>query len=520
MGFFNNFPYTNFHEMNLDWLINAFNELKSYVEQYTAVNNVSYGGIWDIAKQYTQWCIVSYNNSSYISIKPVPVGIEIDNTEYWTELASLDPRYAELVVAIGNIEKEIGNNKKEIGNIEKAISALKGKVVYGFDSVETMMGNDLEAGVIAICAKRNGYDVVTIWEIGAEQKDICSVALTNGLYANYVKQNEMENVLGLGVKKYPESCTDRVNALLAGDYNKLYFPEGKYKLSVTVTNTVQISGSNQTQFSPEHGEFESDYDTIFTQDGAPVFTIDARGGSITNCKFSNFEIVGDDSTNKANDGIRTIGDNDTEFVDFCLFDNILIRNCYRGVSWGSRGIWNTFNGVRFYGNHGSGLSIAPPDICAFNHNSFNDCQFAHNKKRGIEMYSSGVGYKNNTNYFNHCNIEVNQEDWVDAPESFAVFVINCHGIVFADCYIEANKGTATVWLNASDATFISGCSLIPTTPFVGSVKGSKCLIVGMHGHNTEATELCTSGTEAGSVCVIGRANLNYLTNNGTPEILW
>lgn len=31
MGFFNNFPYTNFHEMNLDWIVKQVNDL---IEKY------------------------------------------------------------------------------------------------------------------------------------------------------------------------------------------------------------------------------------------------------------------------------------------------------------------------------------------------------------------------------------------------------------------------------------------------------------------------------------------------------
>lgn len=39
MGLFNNFPYTNFHEMNLDWIVKQLNDL---VEKYPGmINDIS-----------------------------------------------------------------------------------------------------------------------------------------------------------------------------------------------------------------------------------------------------------------------------------------------------------------------------------------------------------------------------------------------------------------------------------------------------------------------------------------------
>lgn len=109
MGLFDNFPYTNFHELNLDWLIKSFVELKSYVEQYTAVNNVSYAGIWDITKQYPQWSIVVDGENSYLSKQPVPAGIAIDNDKYWLHMADLDPRISGIVNSLSSLTKYWAN---------------------------------------------------------------------------------------------------------------------------------------------------------------------------------------------------------------------------------------------------------------------------------------------------------------------------------------------------------------------------------------------------------------------------
>ena len=107
MGFFKNFPYTNFHEMNLDWVLKEIENLKKYIENYTAVNRVAYAGIWDITKQYPQWALVTSGDSTYLSSKPVPVGVAIDNTEYWILLADLDPRIAGIIQNLSVLNNQV-----------------------------------------------------------------------------------------------------------------------------------------------------------------------------------------------------------------------------------------------------------------------------------------------------------------------------------------------------------------------------------------------------------------------------
>ena len=123
MGFFENFPYTNFHDMNLDWVLKEIENLKKYIENYTAVNRVAYAGIWDITKQYPQWALVTSEDSTYLSSKPVPVGIPIDNAEYWILLADLDPRIAGIIqnLSVLNNQVSVINNQVSVINNKMAV---------------------------------------------------------------------------------------------------------------------------------------------------------------------------------------------------------------------------------------------------------------------------------------------------------------------------------------------------------------------------------------------------------------
>ena len=82
-GFLNQFPYSDFHELNLDWIIEQVKKVTSDMETFKAVNEIKYEGIWDISKQYGIWEVVNDSDFAYLSIKPVPAGIDISNTSYW-----------------------------------------------------------------------------------------------------------------------------------------------------------------------------------------------------------------------------------------------------------------------------------------------------------------------------------------------------------------------------------------------------------------------------------------------------
>ena len=89
MGFINQFPYSDFHEMNLDWIIRTVKNIEQEMQGFKAVNEITYAGEWNISKQYSPWDIVTDSGYGYIAIKPVPSGIQISNTNYWSVIADV-----------------------------------------------------------------------------------------------------------------------------------------------------------------------------------------------------------------------------------------------------------------------------------------------------------------------------------------------------------------------------------------------------------------------------------------------
>lgn len=80
------------------------NEVVTFLNNYTTLNNIEYAGMWDITKSYKQFRIVqTENGDGFLSIKPVPSYVEIDDKDYWIQIA----QYKELYQAFGNRIKKV-----------------------------------------------------------------------------------------------------------------------------------------------------------------------------------------------------------------------------------------------------------------------------------------------------------------------------------------------------------------------------------------------------------------------------
>lgn len=250
MGFFNNFPYTNFHEINLDWILNEIGKLKTYVEEYTAVNSVGYAGIWDITKQYPKWSIVSNEDSAYLSVENVPSGVAIGNSKYWKQLADLDPRIGAVLNQIETIEQSVSEIEQSVSEIGKkrfiiiGDSYLEGyspdgnvvgfgdvfKDFFGFADNDCYLWKNSGGGFSRI--GNTGYTfggLIEAWHNKVDNPSTISHVFMIGGYNDIPTYDQVTN-----------------NITLAIDYCKTYFPNARLYVGFVGRN---CSTSNNGQAS-------------------------------------------------------------------------------------------------------------------------------------------------------------------------------------------------------------------------------------------------------------------------------
>lgn len=85
---FEHFPYSNFHDLNMDWILRTFREMEKQLDEFVFLNTIKYADPfqWDITTQYAKNTIVidPATGDAYISVQPVPSGVLLSNTDYWS----------------------------------------------------------------------------------------------------------------------------------------------------------------------------------------------------------------------------------------------------------------------------------------------------------------------------------------------------------------------------------------------------------------------------------------------------
>ena len=96
-------PYTNFHDLNLDWIMDKLNEFNTKLTNFVSLATIKYANPiqWDITRQYeANTVVVDSAGNAYLSVQPVPSGVSLDRTEFWTKIGNFDVLWANVKKAI------------------------------------------------------------------------------------------------------------------------------------------------------------------------------------------------------------------------------------------------------------------------------------------------------------------------------------------------------------------------------------------------------------------------------------
>ena len=158
MAFINQFPYSDFHEMNLDWIIKEVKRVTSEMETFQAVNKVTFRDNWDITTQYPAWSMVLNGGFAYISSKPVPAGIDILNSDYWILIGPItvdQEARREIAAAVDSMNAGFTRLDADIERIDSDISDLQSDTALipgiqtNIQDITSALNNETDARVNA-----------------------------------------------------------------------------------------------------------------------------------------------------------------------------------------------------------------------------------------------------------------------------------------------------------------------------------------------------------------------------------
>lgn len=110
MGAFHEYPYTNFHDLNLDWILQKMGEFSDKLENFISFATIKYANpiLWNISSQYEKnTVVVDRNGNAYLSVQPVPAGVSIERTEYWTKIGNFDELWKSIKAAITPFDEKL-----------------------------------------------------------------------------------------------------------------------------------------------------------------------------------------------------------------------------------------------------------------------------------------------------------------------------------------------------------------------------------------------------------------------------
>lgn len=222
------FPNSSDYDSDLREVLAELRGVTNKMRDFEVINKITNAGAWDITKQYKPWTIVSDNNVGYISVRPVPAGIEITNTDYWALVADYDILITDLSERISALER-------------KTIMDYTGDgIVFPSDNPE---GNDREYLIARIPEVTRFIDNV----LGIQNKSHGQVGDDPDVYGNAAIAFFDFNQVERGAIGYSRERTSQPSGYIA---NTLYL-EGGNPFGESGTDTdIRVILTNSTNFSP------------------------------------------------------------------------------------------------------------------------------------------------------------------------------------------------------------------------------------------------------------------------------
>lgn len=115
---FDLYPYTNFHELNQDWILSILKKFENELKQAIDYKTIHYADPlqWNITTQYAPNTVVVDENTgiAYISKDAVPSGILLSDENYWMVIFDYQKIYNKIMTGVAFNEKDNETASKDL----------------------------------------------------------------------------------------------------------------------------------------------------------------------------------------------------------------------------------------------------------------------------------------------------------------------------------------------------------------------------------------------------------------------
>lgn len=496
---FDLYPYTNFHELNQDWILSILKKFENELKQAIDYKTIHYADPlqWNITTQYAPNTVVVDENTgiAYISKDAVPSGILLSDKNYWMVIFDYQKIYNKIMTGVAFNEKDNETASKDLlvndlvwyhGDLYRATRAISTgsryiigtnlvattiesllSTYYGRDRVAQLLNDTvnvsgdytINAGDIAetadnitthskrdmlLDADGNLTEQVTgqlkINVDGAATENFSSKHIVNGSDENNTFTGNVTNIANKftftsNEKKFPINFPDKSLDL----YNLKLTPDYLF----TPSNPNNISDElNEllkiTSISLSTGNY-----TITKPILIPVGRTLNGNNSIINKSFTNYGvIIGNDPT---------LGD-----VNYGItgMHNITINcnNAGSGVLINSKRC--NLQNIKIRNSTTSGIDIFKPDYSG----SPSDCQINNVdifKDDGTTYSNYGMRIYGSDNNISHVRTLFTKVGFYISDRGSSTFFTDCHPLAFSS---EIDGWLDSIgWDDYSNNTFINNC---------------------------------------------------------------
>ncbi len=203
------------------------------MQQCIEISSISYADPiqWDITKQYPRnTVVVTVNGDGYLSTQPVPIGIDIDNEDYWTKIGNFSELWGSVKLAITPVDEKL----KTTASAARAVNDL------------VWLNNDLYVITKAMDAGTRYIEGTNCkkTDIGEQLNDLNTKVDNNkSSVDNSIEQinTNIENINTNLNKKIDKNTVGNLDQTVSGNMNQTV--DGNSTLTVDGNSTLTVDGA-------------------------------------------------------------------------------------------------------------------------------------------------------------------------------------------------------------------------------------------------------------------------------------